>query len=239
MSSTLMSQHPLQRMKSPNAGISGLFHALGIMSFASSFVYLANFPSFINDSYGWHFQYLTILGLSIAFLTFVFGFLSDLTLSPKLFVLKNSLALCSAPLEVLISILYWGICAIDSSLVVPPEVDLNPYADIGFHLMPALLLSIDLLFFSPPWTIHAFPAMGLSSVLAFGYWAWVEHCFKHNGWYPYPLFAAMSTPQRAILFGASAVTMTGSTMMLKRLYGRVNGLQGEQKKARPGNVKVE
>lgn len=177
-----MSQHPLQRMKSPNAGISGLFHALGIMSFASSFAYLVNFPSFINEAYGWHFQFLTILGLTIALFTFVAGFLSDLTLSPELFVVKNSLALCSAPLEILISVLYWGICAIDSSLVVPPDVELNPYADIGFHLMPAIFLMVDLLFFSPPWTIDAFPAMGLSSALAFGYWAWVEHCYKHNGW---------------------------------------------------------
>ncbi len=61
------------------------------------------------------------------------------------------------------------------------EVQLGPLPDIGFHLMPALLLTIDLLFLSPPWTIHALPAMGLSSVIAFGYWFWVEHCFKHNG----------------------------------------------------------
>jgi len=234
-----VAQHPLQRLKSPNAGTSGIFHVLGLLSFSASFTYLVTFPSFINEAYGWHFQFLTIIGLAISTLTFIFGLLSDLTLSPQLFLVKNSLSLCSAPLEVLISVLYWGICAIDKRLIVPPDVQLNSWADVGFHLMPALFLTLDLLFFSPPWTIHAFPAMGISSVLAFSYWAWVEHCYKHNGWYPYPLFATLSTPQRAILFAGSAVTMTGSTIVLKWLYGRVNGLQGQQNRAKPGNVKAE
>jgi len=65
--------------------------------------------------------------------------------------------------------------------VVPPEVEISLYADVGFHAMPAILLTIDLLFLSPPWTLHALPAMGLSSVLAVLYWVWVEHCYKYNG----------------------------------------------------------
>lgn len=105
--------------------------------------------------------------------------------------------------------------------------------------MPALLLTLDLLLLSPPWTIHALPAMGLSTALAFSYWAWVEECFKHNGWYPYPLFELLSTAQRAALFMGAAAIMTGSTAMLKWLYGRVNGLQGAETRARPGNVKGE
>ncbi len=54
--------------------------------------------------------------------------------------------------------------------------------DVGFHAMPAMMLCIDLLFLSPPWTITALPAMGVSSILAFSYWFWVEQCYKHNGW---------------------------------------------------------
>jgi len=107
-------------------------------------------------------------------------------------------------------------------------MDLNPWADVGFHLMPAVFLTLDLLFFSPPWKVNGVTAMGLSSAIAFGYWGWVEHCYKHNGWYPYPLFEALSTTQRAFLFAGSAVTMTGSTLMLRWLYGKVNGLEGEK-----------
>jgi hypothetical protein len=180
-SQKLMFRHPLQRISSPSRGISALIHTLGIISFSLSYKYLSDFPTHINTSYGWHWQYLTILGLTVAHLTFIFGLLADITSSPTLFLIKNSLSLCSAPLEVMISILYWGISAVDKTLLVPPEIHIEASADIGFHAMPAILLVIDLLFLSPPWTIHALPAMGLSSVLAVSYWAWVEHCYKHNG----------------------------------------------------------
>ncbi|ATZ46433.1 hypothetical protein BCIN_01g10300 [Botrytis cinerea B05.10] len=233
----LTSRHPLQRLPSPSPTISALIHLIGLASFSLSYKYLFDFPTFINSSYGWHFQYLTIIGLTLAFLTFVFGFLADITLSPRLFLIKNSLSLCSAPLEVLISVLYWGISAIDKKLLVPPEIYISPYADVGFHAMPAILLTIDLLFLSPPWTINALPAMGLSSTLAVAYWAWVEQCYKYNGFYPYPLFGHLDTTQRAILFTGAALTMTGSTAVLKWLYGRVNGLQRAQYRSSPNNIK--
>ena len=178
---SIATYHPLQRLSSPSRGISAAIHVAGIMSFTLSYKYLIDFPTHINASYGWHWQYLTILGLTVAYATFVFGLLADLTLSPRLFLIKNTLSLCSAPLEVLISILYWGICMIDRTLVVPPEIHLAPLADFGFHAAPSILLVIDLLFLSPPWTINALPAMGLSSTIAVAYWAWVEQCYKHNG----------------------------------------------------------
>jgi len=77
-----------------------------------------------NEAYGWHFQYLTVIALALAFLTFCFGSLADVTLSPRLFLVKNILSVCSAPLEVLISTLYWSLRAIDPKLVVPEEMDL-------------------------------------------------------------------------------------------------------------------
>lgn len=176
-----MARHPLQKLSSPSRGFSAFVHIAGIISFSLSYKYLVDFPSLINESYGWHWQYLTILGLTVAHATFIFGLLADITDSPTLFAIKNSLSLCSTPLEVLISILYWGISAIDKTLVVPPELYIAPLADIGFHAMPSILLTIDLLLLSPPWTIRALPAMGLSSAIAVMYWAWVEHCFQHNG----------------------------------------------------------
>jgi hypothetical protein len=177
----MIARHPLQRLPSPSRGVSALVHLTGIVSFALSYKYLIDFPTHINNSYGWHWQYLTIIGLSIAMATFMVGLLADITLSPQLFITKNTLSLCSAPLEVLISILYWGISAVDKSLVVPPEIHISTWADVGFHAMPSILLTVDLLFLSPPWTITALPAMGLSSLLAVSYWLWVEQCYKHNG----------------------------------------------------------
>jgi hypothetical protein len=140
-------------------------------------------PGPLADSYGGQFKFLTIIGLAASFVTFVTGLLADLTGSARLFAIKNRLSVASAPLEVLVSILYWGLTAIDKSLVVPPDMVLPFLPDFGFHAMPAIMMTIDLLLLSPPWTIRAYPAMALSLTIAFLYWGWIEMCFSKNGWY--------------------------------------------------------
>ena len=57
-------------------------------------------------------QYLTIIGLSLATATFTVGLLADFTLNHTLFQVKNALSVASAPMEVLLSILYWGLRAV-------------------------------------------------------------------------------------------------------------------------------
>jgi len=54
--------------------------------------------------------------------------------------------------------------------------------DSGFHGMPAIMFVLDLILLSPPWTIKAFGAMSISTVIAFAYWFWIEYCFSVNGW---------------------------------------------------------
>lgn len=56
-------KHPLQRLHSPSRTFSLILHLVGLYSFAKSFEYLQEHPNPINQSYGWHFQYLTILGM--------------------------------------------------------------------------------------------------------------------------------------------------------------------------------
>ena len=180
-SSTVEETPPFQARSSLSRSLSLVIHLLGITSFSLSYKYLVDYPTFVNDSYGWHWQYLTVLGLAVAFATYTFGLLADITLSPAFFIIKNTLSLCSTPLEVLVSVLYWSISLVDRGLVVPPGANIAPYADLGFHLMPALFLTVDLLLLSPPWTIKLSPAIGLSSVIAVGYWAWSEQCYRHNG----------------------------------------------------------
>ncbi|KAM0721783.1 hypothetical protein Q7P37_002708 [Cladosporium fusiforme] len=221
----LIQRHPLQRMESPSRGASALLHITGLASFAYSFRYLVLNPNPINDSYGWHFQYLTIIGLALSTATFAFGLLADLTLSRRLFAVKNALSVASAPIECLITLLYWGLRAVNRHLPRPP-----PWApilllrdDLSFHFMPAFTLILDLLFFSPPYTIAALPALGLSACIAFGYWFWIKQCFAHNQFYPYPIFEILSTGGRVGLFAASAALMALATGALVWVYKRVNG----------------
>lgn len=116
-----MACHPLQRFDAPSRGASAILHVLGLTSFLASFNYLNMFPTHVNDSYGWHWQFLTIIGLSISLASFAFGLAADLTLYPRLFLIKNSLSVCSAPLEVLISLLYWGLNVIDRCVAMDDE----------------------------------------------------------------------------------------------------------------------
>ncbi|KAI0009113.1 FAR-17a/AIG1-like protein [Xylariaceae sp. FL0662B] len=226
-----MARHPLQRLASPSRQHSLLLHLAGIASFIASFKFLYAWNTPMSAAFGGHYQFLTIIGLALALCTFTVGLLADLTLSTRLYQLKNFLSVCSAPLEVLISILYWGLCAIDKSLLFPPEFQLDFLPDLGFHAAPALFLTLDLLLLSPPWTVNGYSALALSEVLAFLYWFWVEYCFTQNGWYPYPIFDMLSTWQRALLFTFSASLMTGSTMMLKWWFGKINGIEKFKKEA--------
>ncbi len=146
-----------------------------------------------------------------------------MTSSRTLFRYKNAFSVIATPLEVLISTLYGGLASVDKELVVPKEFQLGLLPDISFHAIPAIVLTIDYLLFSPPWTISFRQELTFSTALAFAYWFWVEQCYRHNGWYPYPIFAALTTPWRILLFTFSGALMAGSTEALKLVYKRLNG----------------
>jgi len=234
-----MTRHPLQRLEAPSRQLSLALHLAGISSFAASFRFLETWDTPMGKAYGGHYQFLTILGLSLAMVTFLMGAAADLTMSSRLFAVKNALSSLSTPLEVLISVLYWGLCAIDKSLVMPSDFALDLLPDIGFHAAPAIFLAIDMLFFSPPWAIRGYTAMAMSQIWAFGYWYWVEHCFSKNGWYPYPIFDILSIPQRALLFALAALIMTSSSAALKWVYGKVNGIEDMKREATKEPIRVK
>lgn len=167
------------------------------------------------------FQFLTIIGLAVAQTSMVLGLLADLTLSQTLFNAKNIVSVCSTPLEVLISILYWTISLIDKRLLFPEELQLPFLPDFGFHAMPAIMLTLDLLLFSPPWTIKFEGAVALSTVLAFGYWGWIEYCFAHN--------------QTQVIF-ASLFTCTPCLYLLTMLQVSVSHLYSSHHPAESGTI---
>ncbi|KAL8944505.1 MAG: hypothetical protein Q9216_000415 [Gyalolechia sp. 2 TL-2023] len=176
-----------------------------------------------NDAYGWHFQYLTVIGLTLATLAFLLGSLADLTSSYRLARYKNTVSVLATPLELIISTLYAGLVSVDKELVIPKEFQLPLLPDISLHAIPATLLSLDFLLLSPPWTISFPQSLTLSTSLAFTYWFWVEQCYRHNGWYPYPIFDVLTTPWRIALFAFSGLLMAGSTATLKLIYRALNG----------------
>ncbi len=175
-------RHPLQRLASPSRTASLLIHLAGLASFTGSFRWLNQYASPLADAYGGHYQFLTVIGLALATLTFAAGLVSDVTLSPAAFAAKNALSVASAPLEVLVALMYWSIRTIDRTLLAPEGFELHWVPDVGMHLVPAVMLFVDLALLSPPWTVSAYAAMALSMAGAFLYWGWVEFCFSKNGW---------------------------------------------------------
>ena len=142
------------------------------------------------------------------------------TLSPD-FVLSRS----QLQVEALITILYWPIHFYDRTLLVDPTVapQLPLFADLGFHFIPTIVLMIDSLFCSPPWETHALAAFMSFSVLAGGYWIWVEQCFSRNNFYPYPLMGLMNRDGRFLLFGFATLLCWSSFLTLRGLYRIING----------------
>jgi len=130
------------------------------------------------------------------------------------------------------------ILQIDPKLVLPewsPKLWLP--IDLGFHLVPAISLIIDLLLFSPPWTIAITPSLGLAIGLAFGYWFWIELCYSYNAFYPYPIFTMLDTTSRAMLFATSALIFFVALWSLKFLYKVVNGVEMLKAQSKDGNIK--
>lgn len=103
--------------------------------------------------------------------------------------------------------------------------------DLGFHLVPAVVLSLDVLLLSPPWpSMPANPQAPVimlvtSSAVAFLYWFWIELCYSYNGYYPYPIFAILTTAQRIGLFALSGTTMWVVGGGLRALYAWINGYE--------------
>lgn len=138
-----MTTHALQRLASSPRSISATIHVAALLSFAASFSWLPNITKPLHNGFGGSDQFLTIIALTISTTTFAVGFLAGVSLSKQLQALKNILSVCTTPQEVLASILYWGLRPLDKRFVVPPGHELPFIPDLGFHAMPAAMLTLD------------------------------------------------------------------------------------------------
>jgi FAR-17a/AIG1-like protein len=137
--------------------------------------------------------------------------------------------------------LYWSLHFYDRTLLVDPKIapQLPPLDDMGFHLFPSLLLLADTLFFSPPWEADALSALLIFSGFAGGYWIWVEHCFTHNNFYPYPLMSLLNGQQRVLLFTFAMLLCWSSFLSIQVLFKWVNGEIKEAKAQQNGYRKKD
>lgn len=70
-------------------------------------------------------------------------------------------------------------------------------ADMGFHLFPAIFLSLDS-FRSAPVLISKMRASRVCAGIVAVYWLWIVLCEKRNGFWVYPIIGKMGNVEREI-----------------------------------------
>ncbi|KAK7973478.1 hypothetical protein PG996_007704 [Apiospora saccharicola] len=213
----------------PSRGLSTLLHAAGLLSFAATFLWLPHTTNPLHRGVGGPFQFLTVIALSMATVTFALGLAADITQRSRLVYTKTRLsALVATPLALLVAMLYWSNRAAAAGLLIPRGHEVPFVPDLGLHVVPVVALTTDLL-----WPGSAAAAYGMAAVrgrdalahgtgLMFAYWVWLEYCFSHNGWYPYPGLEKMSKTDMFVACLASACLMAGNAVGLKKLYMKIS-----------------
>jgi hypothetical protein len=81
--------------------------------------------------------------------------------------------------------------------------DLPVLLDVCLHLIPTIVCWVDFLYFNKGF--KRAPAHILAIYLfAMSYYVWINICFEHNGYWPYPLLAHFTDAQRGAFFIACA-----------------------------------
>lgn len=199
-------------------------HVMAIVTYVSALNAIFTGPeTVVSKSYGSHFQFLTILGVFISLGANAAGLVYRLTGSVIFKLLRDTLNVVSAPLEMLIAILYWTIKSIDPNLMMDPELQgiLPDWIDRSIHVYPVIFQTIDVVVFTPPWKLGNFSALIIYGVIASIYWGWIQITYLHNGFYPYPFLSLLTPIQRYGFVAFATVLVTIMFAIIKTLQ-RVN-----------------
>ncbi|THH26947.1 hypothetical protein EUX98_g7242 [Antrodiella citrinella] len=184
-----------------------LLHAGAAATMAYGYMGLQTLPihAFIASQKGGHFQFLTILGLAVAFVTMLLSMLADL--APVLTLVKRTkraVFMIAMPLAVVISTIYWTLLFVCPQLILREDesLDTEPSSsveaptftriplqmDIALHAVPAISLLLDFFLLERKYSTKHAVYGGFIVAASSGIWYswWVEECGKYNGIFPYP-----------------------------------------------------
>lgn len=182
-------------------------HGVAVSVMTYGFISLRRLPmdGLIRAQKGGHFQFLTIQGLAVAWLTMVLSLGCDSL--PSFAVLrtaKRASLMIALPLAFVISTVYWSLLLFLPSLILQrrlpglsessssstlPELVWIPFnIDFPLHLAPVITLLADFFFFEKKYTKKQVQIGAPLVVLACGtcYACWVEYCASYNNTFPYP-----------------------------------------------------
>ncbi|GMK55969.1 hypothetical protein CspeluHIS016_0210250 [Cutaneotrichosporon spelunceum] len=203
-----------------------LFHTLVVAYMLHSYRSIADVVGKdFEAEYGGNLQYLTVVGMVATCITMGLSAVNDLMPFPVLHGAKRLVALAAMPVEITISAIYWPLILLAPQLMIPPDLQAAPDADIkaasadaplvflpmwmdlGLHAVPAAALIIDFFLlerkYRPPMSNKV--AIAVAILFTSGYASWVEHCASINGHFPYPFLTIMSFSGRVKMYAISAV----------------------------------
>ncbi|KAK7467042.1 hypothetical protein VKT23_004104 [Stygiomarasmius scandens] len=216
-----------------------LLHSLSASIMAYGYNSLKTLPidSLISTQYGGHFQFLTIQGLAIAWMTAIFGLASDIFPSVSVLKsLKRALFMIALPVEVVISSIYWPLLLVATQLILQPDnsapsssPDVQPKfmriplsVDLALHAVPALSLLADFLFFEKKYSQKqaTYGAPLVASLFTLWYSWWVERCGSINDVYPYPFLTNNTFEGRILIYLGAGILAWVSFYLINRLHSQ-------------------
>ncbi|KAI9279430.1 FAR-17a/AIG1-like protein [Umbelopsis sp. AD052] len=179
--------------------------SLHLLGSVSNLWALYNVGRIVNpyaNGFGGHYQYLTILGLTVATISFLLCLIRDF-IPGFLNKVHSVIGSIAVPLEGLISALYWGMIFLDPKLLIPADAPKIPvFVDCCLHLFPALFLWIDFLFFNVEFKRSSSHVVNIY-LFTIAYYVWTSYCYSKNKYYAYPFLADMTTNGRLVFFAVS------------------------------------
>jgi len=196
-----------------------LLHGSAAAIMAYGFLALHSLPvnDFIITQKGGHFQYLTIQGLAVAWLTMIVSLVCDvLPTGNGARVVKRTLLMIALPLAFVISSIYWTLLLLFPSLIlqkmsteqepsseaVPELLRIPLNVDLALHASPLISLLIDFFAFEKRYPAKHVKGVAPLVVLVSTIWyaSWAEYCATFNGSFPYPFLTENDFNGRVIIY---------------------------------------
>jgi len=212
-----------------------VLHSAAVASMTYGYLNLHNLvvDSLVKNQFGGHWQFLTIDGLVLAWLTMAVSLANDLVPGVKpLQSLKRAIFILSAPLSVVTTVVYWTLILLlphmilqlgdsgpSSSYQAPPDWRIPLKLDLALHVVPGTALILDFFLFEAKYSHEAtkwFPLMSL--LLAGIYVPWVELCGAKNGVFPYPFLTQNPFPIRLAIYGGATTVGGFSFLAMNALH---------------------
>ncbi|KAF8902026.1 FAR-17a/AIG1-like protein [Gymnopilus junonius] len=210
--------------------------ALVIMSYGYRGLKSLAIDKVVREQYGGHFQYLTIQGLALVWLTLLTSLIGTIFPSFRsLRSIKRHLATVALPLSIIISVIYWSLLLFMPQFILqsfheePPlsstsSLDLFriPLSlDLALHACPASFLLLDFFLFEKKYSKRYVNVAGPLSIVCFSIWygLWVEYCGKKNDTFPYPFLTENILSVRIAIYGGATFLALLSFRFINHIHG--------------------